>query len=283
MSIKLEKVTYTYNPGTVYEMHALEQIDLEIPQGQFVGISGHTGSGKSTLIQHFNGLIRPTEGRVLFEGRDVWEEGYPLRTLRSQVGLVFQYPEHQLFEDQVLKDVCFGPSNQGLTQEECERRAREALRQVGVEEELFARSPFELSGGQKRRVAIAGVLAMEPKVLVLDEPTAGLDPQGRDEILDQIAWLHENRGISIVLVSHSMEDIARYVERIIVMNQGKMAFDGTPKEVFSHYKELEKIGLAAPQITYIMHALKEKGLQVDTSAITVEEAKKSILQALGRK
>lgn len=283
MSIKLEKVTYTYNPGTVYEMHALEQIDLEIPQGQFVGIIGHTGSGKSTLIQHFNGLIRPTEGRVLFEERDVWEEGYPLRTLRSQVGLVFQYPEHQLFEDQVLKDVCFGPSNQGLTQEECERRAREALRQVGVEEELFARSPFELSGGQKRRVAIAGVLAMEPKVLVLDEPTAGLDPQGRDEILDQIAWLHENRGISIVLVSHSMEDIARYVERIIVMNQGKMAFDGTPKEVFSHYKELEKIGLAAPQITYIMHALKEKGLQVDTSAITVEEAKKSILQALGRK
>ena len=283
MSIKLEKVTYTYNPGTVYEMHALEQIDLEIPQGQFVGIIGHTGSGKSTLIQHFNGLIRPTEGRVLFEGRDVWEVGYPLRTLRSQVGLVFQYPEHQLFEDQVLKDVCFGPSNQGLTQEECERRAREALRQVGVEEELFARSPFELSGGQKRRVAIAGVLAMEPKVLVLDEPTAGLDPQGRDEILDQIAWLHENRGISIVLVSHSMEDIARYVERIIVMNQGKMAFDGTPKEVFSHYKELEKIGLAAPQITYIMHALKEKGLQVDTSAITVEEAKKSILQALGRK
>lgn len=283
MSIKLEKVTYTYNPGTVYEMHALEQIDLEIPQGQFVGIIGHTGSGKSTLIQHFNGLIRPTEGRVFFEGRDVWEEGYPLRTLRSQVGLVFQYPEHQLFEDQVLKDVCFGPSNQGLTQEECERRAREALRQVGVEEELFARSPFELSGGQKRRVAIAGVLAMEPKVLVLDEPTAGLDPQGRDEILDQIAWLHENRGISIVLVSHSMEDIARYVERIIVMNQGKMAFDGTPKEVFSHYKELEKIGLAAPQITYIMHALKEKGLQVDTSAITVEEAKKSILQALGRK
>lgn len=283
MSIKLEKVTYTYNPGTVYEMHALEQIDLEIPQGQFVGIIGHTGSGKSTLIQHFNGLIRPTEGRVLFEGRDVWEEGYSLRTLRSQVGLVFQYPEHQLFEDQVLKDVCFGPSNQGLTQEECERRAREALRQVGVEEELFARSPFELSGGQKRRVAIAGVLAMEPKVLVLDEPTAGLDPQGRDEILDQIAWLHENRGISIVLVSHSMEDIARYVERIIVMNQGKMAFDGTPKEVFSHYKELEKIGLAAPQITYIMHALKEKGLQVDTSAITVEEAKKSILQALGRK
>lgn len=283
MSIKLEKVTYTYNPGTVYEMHALEQIDLEIPWGQFVGIIGHTGSGKSTLIQYFNGLIRPTEGRVLFEGRDVWEEGYPLRTLRSQVGLVFQYPEHQLFEDQVLKDVCFGPSNQGLTQEECERRAREALRQVGVEEELFARSPFELSGGQKRRVAIAGVLAMEPKVLVLDEPTAGLDPQGRDEILDQIAWLHENRGISIVLVSHSMEDIARYVERIIVMNQGKMAFDGTPKEVFSHYKELEKIGLAAPQITYIMHALKEKGLQVDTSAITVEEAKKSILQALGRK
>lgn len=283
MSIKLENVTYTYNPGTVYELRALEQVSLEIPQGQFVGLIGHTGSGKSTLIQHFNGLIRPTEGRVLFEGRDVWEEGYPLRSLRSQVGLVFQYPEHQLFEDQVLKDVCFGPSNQGLDKAACEERARKALEQAGVQEELFFRSPFELSGGQKRRVAIAGVLAMEPKVLVLDEPTAGLDPRGRDEILDQIAWLHENRGITIILVSHSMEDIARYVERIIVMNKGREAFDGAPKEVFAHYRELEKIGLAAPQITYIMHALKEKGLQVDASAITVEEAKSSILQALGRK
>lgn len=282
MSIKLENVTYTYNPGTVYEMHALKNINLEIPQGQFVGLIGHTGSGKSTLIQHFNGLIRPTGGRVLFEGRDVWEEGYPLRSLRSQVGLVFQYPEHQLFEDQVLKDVCFGPSNQGLDKEACQKRAREALAQVGVPEELFDRSPFELSGGQKRRVAIAGVLAMEPKVLVLDEPTAGLDPKGRDEILDRIAWLHETRGITIILVSHSMEDIAKYVERIIVMNHGEMAFDGAPKEVFAHYRELEKIGLAAPQITYIMHALKEKGLQVDTSAITVEEAKTSILRALGR-
>lgn len=282
MSIKLENVTYTYNPGTVYEMHALKNISLEIPQGQFVGLIGHTGSGKSTLIQHFNGLIRPTGGRVLFEGRDVWEEGYPLRSLRSQVGLVFQYPEHQLFEDQVLKDVCFGPSNQGLDKEACQKRAREALAQVGVPEELFDRSPFELSGGQKRRVAIAGVLAMEPKVLVLDEPTAGLDPKGRDEILDRIDWLHETRGITIILVSHSMEDIAKYVERIIVMNHGEMAFDGAPKEVFAHYRELEKIGLAAPQITYIMHALKEKGLQVDTSAITVEEAKTSILRALGR-
>ncbi len=282
MSIKLENVTYTYNPGTVYEMHALKNINLEIPQGQFVGLIGHTGSGKSTLIQHFNGLIRPTGGRVLFEGRDVWEEGYPLRSLRSQVGLVFQYPEHQLFEDQVLKDVCFGPSNQGLDKEACQKRAREALAQVGVPEELFDRSPFELSGGQKRRVAIAGVLAMEPKVLVLDEPTAGLDPKGRDEILDRIDWLHETRGITIILVSHSMEDIAKYVERIIVMNHGEMAFDGAPKEVFAHYRELEKIGLAAPQITYIMHALKEKGLQVDTSAITVEEAKTSILRALGR-
>ena len=275
-------MTYTYNPGTVYEMHALKNINLEIPQGQFVGLIGHTGSGKSTLIQHFNGLIRPTGGRVLFEGRDVWEEGYPLRSLRSQVGLVFQYPEHQLFEDQVLKDVCFGPSNQGLDKEACQKRAREALAQVGVPEELFDRSPFELSGGQKRRVAIAGVLAMEPKVLVLDEPTAGLDPKGRDEILDRIDWLHETRGITIILVSHSMEDIAKYVERIIVMNHGEMAFDGAPKEVFAHYRELEKIGLAAPQITYIMHALKEKGLQVDTSAITVEEAKTSILRALGR-
>ena len=278
MSIKLEKVTYTYNPGTVYEMHALEQIDLEIPQGQFVGIIGHTGSGKSTLIQHFNGLIRPTEGRVLFEGRDVWEEGYPLRTLRSQVGLVFQYPEHQLFEDQVLKDVCFGPSNQGLTQEECERRAREALRQVGVEEELFARSPFELSGGQKRRVAIAGVLAMEPKVLVLDEPTAGLDPQGRDEILDQIAELHKKTGITVILVSHSMEDIAKYVDRIIVMNRGEKFLDGTPREVFAHYQELEEVGLAAPQVTYIMHDLRQNGLQVGNDVTTVEEAADEIMR-----
>ena len=282
MSLKLEHVTYTYNPGTAYETHALKDVSLEIPQGQFVGVIGHTGSGKSTLIQHFNGLMRPTSGTVFYNEEDIWQEGYSLKRLRSKVGLVFQYPEHQLFEADVLSDVCFGPKNQGLSQEEARERARTALKQVGLKEKYYASSPFELSGGQKRRVAIAGVLAMEPEVLILDEPTAGLDPKGRDEILDQIAWLHQERKISVLLVSHSMEDIARYVERILVMNHGEKVFDGVPKEVFSHYKELEAIGLAAPQITYIMHALREDGLQTDTSAITVEEAKNSILKALGR-
>ncbi len=282
MSLKLEHVTYTYNPGTAYETHALKDVSLEIPQGQFVGVIGHTGSGKSTLIQHFNGLMRPTSGTVFYNEEDIWQEGYSLKRLRSKVGLVFQYPEHQLFEADVLSDVCFGPKNQGLSQEEARERARTALKQVGLKEKYYASSPFELSGGQKRRVAIAGVLAMEPEVLILDEPTAGLDPKGRDEILDQIAWLHQERKISVLLVSHSMEDIARYVERILVMNHGEKVFDGVPKEVFSHYKELEAIGLAAPQITYIMHALRENGLQTDTSAITVEEAKNSILKALGR-
>lgn len=282
MSLKLEHVTYTYNPGTAYETHALKDVSLEIPQGQFVGVIGHTGSGKSTLIQHFNGLMRPTSGTVSYNEEDIWQEGYSLKKLRSKVGLVFQYPEHQLFEADVLSDVCFGPKNQGLSQEEAQERARTALKQVGLKEKYYDSSPFELSGGQKRRVAIAGVLAMEPEVLILDEPTAGLDPKGRDEILDQIAWLHQERKISVLLVSHSMEDIARYVERILVMNHGEKVFDGVPKEVFSHYKELEAIGLAAPQITYIMHALRENGLQTDTSAITVEEAKNSILKALGR-
>ena len=282
MSLKLEHVTYTYNPGTAYETHALKDVSLEIPQGQFVGVIGHTGSGKSTLIQHFNGLMRPTSGTVFYNKEDIWQEGYSLKRLRSKVGLVFQYPEHQLFEADVLSDVCFGPKNQGLSQEEALERARTALKQVGLKEKYYSASPFELSGGQKRRVAIAGVLAMEPEVLILDEPTAGLDPKGRDEILYQIAWLHEERKISVLLVSHSMEDIARYVERILVMNQGEKVFDGAPKEVFSHYKELEAIGLAAPQITYIMHALRENGLWTDLTAITVEEAKNSILKALGR-
>ena len=258
----------------------LEHINLEIPNVQFVGIIGHTGSGKSTLVQHLNGLIRPTAGRVLYNGEDIWKEGYPLRELRSHVGLVFQYPEHQLFETDVITDVCFGPKNQGLSPEECRKRAEEALDHVGFPKEMYEKSPFELSGGQKRRVAIAGVLAMNPDFLVLDEPTAGLDPKGRDEILDQLALLHKTRGISVVLVSHSMEDIAKYVERIIVMNHGHVAFDDTPKKVFAHYKELEKIGLAAPQMTYIMHALKEHGMDVDVTATTVEEARDTILAAL---
>lgn len=280
MSIELKNITYTYSPGTAYEIHALKDVNLEIPDGQFIGVIGHTGSGKSTLIQHLNALIRPTSGTVLYNGEDVWEEKYDRRNLRSQIGLVFQYPEHQLFESDVLSDVCFGPMNQGMSREEAETEAKKALLQVGFKEKNFSKSPFELSGGQKKRVAIAGVLAMNPKILILDEPTAGLDPKGRDEILDQISELHKVRGITIILVSHSMEDVAKYVERLIVVNRGQIAFDDTPREVFSHYKELEAMGLAAPQITYIMHALKQKGLKVDPNATTVEEARDDILRAL---
>ena len=282
MSIELKHVTYTYSPGTAYEIHALKDINLNIPDGQFIGIIGHTGIGKSTLIQHFNALIQPTSGEILYNGENIWDEKYNRRALRSEVGLVFQYPEHQLFESDVLSDVCFGPMNQGLTREEAEVEAKKALTQVGFKEKNYGKSPFELSGGQKKRVAIAGVLAMNPKILILDEPTAGLDPKGRDDILDQIAELHKMRGITIILVSHSMEDIAKYVERLIVMNHGEAVYDDTPKAVFSHYKELEAMGLAAPQITYIMHALKENGMDVDPDATTVEEAKISILQALNR-
>ncbi len=280
MSLKLEHVNYIYSPGTAYEIHALKDICLELKSGEFVGLIGHTGSGKSTLVQHLNGLVKATEGRILFHGEDIYGGGYDMRRLRSKVGLVFQYPEHQLFEVDVLSDVCFGPRNQGLTKEEAEEKARAALAMVGLGEEFYHQSPFELSGGQKRRAAIAGVLAMEPEILVLDEPTAGLDPRGRDEILDQISLLHKERGISIVLVSHSMEDVARYVKRIVVMNHGEVLFDNAPQEVFRHYKELEKVGLAAPQVTYIMHALKEKGLSVDENATTIEEARDSILAAL---
>lgn len=278
--MELKDVTYTYSPNTVYEVNAIEHVNVKIDSGEFIGIIGHTGSGKSTLIQHFNGLMRPTSGQVCFQGEDIWRDGYNLKELRSNVGLVFQYPEHQLFEVDVLTDVCFGPKNLGFSKKEAEAKAREALLQVGVSEELFTKSPFELSGGQKRRVAIAGVLAMDPQVLILDEPTAGLDPKGRDEILDQIKYLHEERGITILLVSHSMEDVARYADRLIVINDAHIAFDDTPREVFKHYKELESMGLAAPQVTYIMHALKEKGLKVDVNATTVAEAKTSILKAL---
>lgn len=280
MGLKLEHVSYLYGTDTELLVRALDDVNLEIPDGQFIGLIGHTGSGKSTLVQHLNGLLKPSEGTILFNGENIWTQDYSRKTLRSKVGLVFQYPEHQLFETDVLTDVCFGPKNLGASQEEAEERARMALAHVGFPEKSYKSSPFELSGGQKRRVAIAGVLAMEPEVLILDEPTAGLDPRGRDEILDQIAMLHEERKISVVLVSHSMEDIAKYVERMIVMNKGEKAFDGTPKEVFSHYKELESMGLAAPQITYIMHDLQAKGLPVDTNATTIEEAKRSILRAL---
>lgn len=256
--MRLEHVNYIYSQGTAYEKQALKDICLEFPDGEFIGIIGHTGSGKSTLIQHLNGLIKATSGALYYDGKNIYEAGYPMKELRSQVGLVFQYPEHQLFEVDVLKDVCFGPKNQGLSEEECIKRAKEALRLVGLKEKYHNQSPFELSGGQKRRAAIAGVLAMHPKILVLDEPTAGLDPKGRDEILDQIAKLHKETKITVVLVSHSMEDVAKYVDRIIVMNHAEVMYNGTPKEVFRHYRELEEVGLAAPQVTYIMQELKKK-------------------------
>lgn len=279
MSIKLENVNFTYSPSSAYEIHALKNVNLEIRDGEFIGLIGHTGSGKSTLVQHLNGLMKATSGVIYYNGENIYAEGYSMKALRGKVGLVFQYPEHQLFEVDVLTDVCFGPKNQGLSKEEAEERAKEALQMVGLKEKYYRQSPFELSGGQKRRVAIAGVLAMEPDVLILDEPTAGLDPKGRDEILDQIKKLHEERHITIILVSHSMEDVAKYVGRIIVMNQGEVTYDGTPKQVFSHYKELENIGLAAPQVTYIMNALAEKGFEVSTEATTIEEAAEEIFRA----
>lgn len=280
MSIILDHVNYIYEKDTAMAFPALTDINLVIPEGQFIGLIGHTGSGKSTLVQHLNGLLKPTFGTVYYNGTDINEGGFNKKELRSKVGLVFQYPEHQLFETDVFFDVCFGPRNLGLDKKEVELRAYAALKQVGIADEYFYQSPFDLSGGQKRRVAIAGVLAMKPEVLILDEPTAGLDPKGRDEILDQIAKLCEETGMTVILVSHSMEDVAKYVERIIVMNKSKILFDDAPKEVFRHYNELEEVGLAAPQITYIMQALKEKGLNVDTDITTIDEAKTAIIQAL---
>lgn len=282
MAIKIEHINYSYSVGTAFERQALRDINLEIPDGQFIGLIGHTGSGKSTLIQHLNGLLRADSGDILLDGESIYREGYQMKDLRSKVGLVFQYPEHQLFEVDVFKDVCFGPKNLGLGQEEVEERAREALSLVGLSERYYDKSPFELSGGQKRRAAIAGVLAMKPRLLVLDEPTAGLDPKGRDEILDQVAQLHAEKHIGVVLVSHSMEDVAKYVERIIVMSRGQVLYDDTPANVFAHYKELESVGLAAPQVTYVTQALKERGWDIDTSVTTVEEAKEAILDALRR-
>ena len=281
--MKLKKVSYVYSEGDAFEKKALDEISLEIPDGQFIGIIGHTGSGKSTLIQHLNGLLRATSGAIYYDGENIYQEGYDMRTLRSKVGLVFQYPEHQLFEVDVFSDVCFGPKNLGLSKEEVEERAKKALTQVGLDESYYKKSPFELSGGQKRRVALAGILAMHPQVLILDEPTAGLDPKGRDEILDQVALLQKERKITVILVSHSMEDVARYVDRIIVVNDGKILFDDTPKQVFQHYKELESVGLAAPQVTYVVKALKEKGWDIDTTATAVEEAKEAILLAIKKR
>ena len=278
MLLIADNISYVYSPGTAYEKKALDDVSLTINKGEFIGIIGPTGSGKSTLIQHFNGLEKATGGTIYFNGQDIYDRDFNMKSLRSKVGLVFQYPEHQLFETTVLEDVKFGPKNLGLSKLEVDLRAFEAIKQVGLPEKCYDDSPFELSGGQKRRVAIAGVLAMKPEILILDEPTAGLDPRGRDEILDQIAKLHKE-GLTVILVSHSMEDVAKYADRIIAMNDGKVAFDGTPKEVFRHYRELERMGLSAPQITYVMQEMKGLGLDVDIDVSTVEEAKEEILRA----
>lgn len=280
MGIKAVNLNYIYGQGTAFEQYALKNVNFEIRDGEFVGLIGHTGSGKSTLIQHLNGLLKATSGEIYVNGENIYAPGYDMRALRSKVGLVFQYPEHQLFEVDVFSDVCFGPKNQGLSKAEIAGRAKEALALVGLDESFYSQSPFELSGGQKRRVAIAGVLAMEPQVLILDEPTAGLDPRGRDEILDQIDRLHREKGITIILVSHSMEDVAKYADRLLVMNHGEKLFDGPPKEVFKHYKELEKVGLAAPQITYIVQDLRSRGIDIDDNITTIAEAKNAILALL---
>jgi len=278
MPIILDHVSYEYAGGTAMAKRALKDINLVIRDGEFIGLIGHTGSGKSTLIQHLNGLIKATSGTVYVNGEDIYDKDYSMKGLRSKVGLVFQYPEHQLFETTVLKDVEFGPKNLGLSQLEIQYRSFEALKQVGISEDLLDVSPFDLSGGQKRRVAIAGVLAMQPEVLILDEPTAGLDPKGRDEILDQIAKIHKERGITVILVSHSMEDVANYVQRIIVMNDGEVALDDVPKRVFRYAKELDGIGLAVPQVTAVMNSLREAGIPTGKDATTVEEARDELLK-----
>ncbi|MBO7634570.1 MAG: energy-coupling factor transporter ATPase [Lachnospiraceae bacterium] len=272
MGIKLEHVSHIFNPGTTFEKAALRNICLEIGEGEFIGLIGHTGSGKSTLVQHMNGLIKPMAGTVYYDGEDICGDGFDLKKLRTEVGLVFQYPEYQLFETSVTKDVLFGPNNMGLPQLEAEMRTYEALKSVGIDESLLDASPFDLSGGQKRRVAIAGVLAMKPKVLILDEPAAGLDPGGRREILDMIAGIRRERGISVVLVSHSMEDVAEYVDRIIVMNDGYIAMDGTPHEVFTHAEELTAMGLDVPDVTRLFMRLKADGFDVRTDIFTPAEA-----------
>ncbi len=282
MPIIVDHLNCIYEAGTAMEVVALSDINLVIPDGQFVGLIGHTGSGKSSLVQHLNGLIKASSGTVYFNGEDIYDEDFDLKKLRSKVGLVFQYPEHQLFEVDVFSDVCYGPKNLGLEKKEVELRAYKALKMVGMDDDYFYQSPFDLSGGQKRRVAIAGVLAMEPEVLILDEPTAGLDPKGRDEILGLIKKLQTETGMTIILVSHSMEDVANYVDRIIVMSGGSVMLDGAPKDVFAHYKDLEAVGLAAPAVTYIMQQMKENGFDVSAEATTIAEAKDEILRALAR-
>ncbi|MFQ9977406.1 energy-coupling factor transporter ATPase [Clostridium cadaveris] len=281
MSIKISNLTHVYMPGSPFEKKALDDVSLEINDGQFVALIGHTGSGKSTLIQHMNGLLKPTSGEIIVDDKNITNKEIKLSDVRKKVGIVFQYPEYQLFEETIEKDIEFGPRNLGLSDEEISVRVKKAMKMVGLDFETYKdKSPFELSGGQKRRVAIAGVVAMEPKVLILDEPTAGLDPKGRDEILGQIKKLHDEYNMTIILVSHSMEDVARVADRILVMNKGKCVLDGKPYEVFKEIDTLENIGLAAPQITYLVRELRNRGFNITDDIFTVEDAKKAILKIL---
>ena len=280
MPIIADHLTYVYGAKTSLQTTAIDDISVKIDDGQFIGLIGHTGSGKTTFLQLISGLVKPTGGTVYINGEDIFAKDFDLHSIRGKVGIVFQYPEHQLFEETVFKDVCFGPKNMGCDQKETELRAYEALKLVGLEDEVFYQSPFDLSGGQKRRVAIAGVLSMKPQVLILDEPTAGLDPAGRKEILGLIEKLCREQGMTIILVSHSMDDVAEYVDRILVMNDGKLEIDATPREVFKHQQELEGFGLSLPQVTKAMISIKESGIPVKTDAITVEEAVNEILRVL---
>lgn len=284
MSIVIKNLTHIYMPNTPFESTALENINWTIDDGEFWGLIGHTGSGKSTLIQHLNGLLKPTSGQILLDGADIHRKGANLKAVRQKVGLVFQYPEHQLFEETVGQDVAFGPKNMGISEKEIADRVKEALELVGLSyKEIKDKSPFELSGGQMRRVAIAGVLAMKPSILVLDEPTAGLDPRGRDDILQEIVELRKRQNLTVILVSHSMEDVAKLVDKIAVMYKGKIARTGKPREVFRDYKDLIEMGLGIPQITELMIRLKEKGMGVSSDILTVEEARAEILNAIRRK
>lgn len=284
MSIKIENLTHVYMPKTPFEKKALDNVNLTIEDGEFLALIGHTGSGKSTLIQHLNGLLEPSSGRILVDEVDITSKEVKLTDIRKKIGLVFQYPEYQLFEETIEKDVAFGPNNLGLSAEEVSNRVKKSMEMVGLDYETYKDvSPFDLSGGQKRRVAIAGVIAMEPKILILDEPTAGLDPKGRDDILEQIKILHEKYKMTIVLVSHSMEDVGKLAERIVVMNGGKIELLGKPSEIFKEVETLERIGLAVPQVTYLMRALREKGFDVSDEVFTVEKGTQEILKALANR
>ena len=281
--LETKKLSHIYSAGTPFERGALVDVDFAAYPGEYLGIIGHTGSGKSTLIQHLNGLLKPTSGQVLFQGTDIWTDLKTTRRTRFQVGLVFQYPEYQLFEETVYKDISFGPKNMGLDEKEVDRRVRSAAYFVGLRDDQLNQSPFELSGGQKRRVAIAGVIAMEPKVLILDEPTAGLDPVGSESILDNIRDYHKAQNATIIMVSHSMEEMARTVDRLVVVNDGKIALEGAPSQVFQHGQELEDMGLGIPQMTRVFNRLKAMGVDVGSSVYTVEQAKRAILDALAKK